>query len=231
MNIGRESVPAGGAAHHGAPRAASDRRGTRGGGPHEGRAEKEADTRDRPLARRVAPALLRRARLFYARLWHRRIRFGAGCDVRRGFWVTLGERAIVSFGPRCILDRYLNVECHGTLTVGAGTIFGHHCTIGVQELVEIGQDCLIAEMVSIRDHDHRFSRTDIPVREQGMVVAPVRIGNNVWLGSKVTVTKGVTIGENAIVGANAVVTRDIPPNAIAAGVPARVLGLRGKPVE
>jgi acetyltransferase-like isoleucine patch superfamily enzyme len=231
MNIGKESVRAHDADDHRTPHASSDRRGTREAVHYEGRGGNEADKNDRPLARRVAPALLRRVRLFYVRLRHRHIRFDAGCDVRRGFWVTLGQRAIVSFGPRCILDRYLNVECHGKLAVGAGTIFGHHCTIGVQELVEIGRDCLIAEMVSIRDHDHRFSRSDVPVREQGMVVAPVRIGDNVWLGSKVTVTKGVTIGDNAIVGANAVVTRDIPPNAIAAGVPARVLGLRGRAAE
>ena len=62
--------------------------------------------------------------------------------------------------------------------------------------------------------------------EQGAIVAPVRIGSNVWLGAKVTVVKGVSIGDNAIVGANAVVTRDIPPNAIAVGVPARVIRSR-----
>jgi acetyltransferase-like isoleucine patch superfamily enzyme len=59
-------------------------------------------------------------------------------------------------------------------------------------------------------------------------VAPVRIGRNVWLGAKVTVSKGVAIGDNAIVGANAVVTHDIPPNAIAAGVPARIIRMRGE---
>jgi acetyltransferase-like isoleucine patch superfamily enzyme len=226
MNIGRQKVPAGGAGHNRMPPAAPDEHETR-----ETARQDKADATVRPFARRMAPALLRRLRLLYVRLRYRHIRFGAGCDVRRGFWVTLGERAIVSFGPRCILDRYLNVECHGTLAVGPGTIFGHNCTIGVRESVEIGRDCLIAEMVSIRDHDHRFSRTDVPVREQGMIVVPVRIGDNVWLGSKVTVTKGVTIGDNVIVGANAVVTTDIPPNVIAAGVPARVLGLRGKAVE
>jgi Acetyltransferase (isoleucine patch superfamily) len=52
---------------------------------------------------------------------------------------------------------------------------------------------------------------------------PIKIGNNVWVGDHALVCKGVTIGENSIVGAGAVVTRDIPPNIIAAGNPARVV--------
>jgi acetyltransferase-like isoleucine patch superfamily enzyme len=54
----------------------------------------------------------------------------------------------------------------------------------------------------------------------------VVIGDDVWLGVRVVVTAGVTIGEGCIVGAGAVVTKDLPPNAIAAGVPARVIGER-----
>jgi acetyltransferase-like isoleucine patch superfamily enzyme len=81
-------------------------------------------------------------------------------------------------------------------------------------------------MVSIRDHDHNFARLDVPTRDQGASVSDVAIGSNVWLGSKVTVLRGVTIGDNAVVGAGAVVTRDIPENAVAVGVPARVLRYR-----
>ncbi|PQV63701.1 Hexapeptide repeat of succinyl-transferase [Abditibacterium utsteinense] len=81
-------------------------------------------------------------------------------------------------------------------------------------------------MVSIRDHDHRFDNLEIPIREQGIVSAPVVIGKNVWLGAKVTVLKGVTIGDNAVVGANAVVTKNLPKNAIAVGIPAKVIRLR-----
>jgi acetyltransferase-like isoleucine patch superfamily enzyme len=78
-------------------------------------------------------------------------------------------------------------------------------------------------MVSIRDHDHAFGRLGSRVNEQGYTQGAVRIGDNVWLGSKVTVTRGVTIGSNTVVGANAVVTSDLPANCIAAGIPARVL--------
>ncbi len=125
-----------------------------------------------------------------------------------------------------MLDHDLTVEIDGCLIVGDRVIFGHHCTVAAFDRIEIGDDTMLAEMVSIRDHDHAFGRTDVPYREQGHVAAPVRIGRNVWVGAKVTILKGVTIGDNAIVGANAVVTRDLPANSTAVGIPARVIRQR-----
>ena len=142
-------------------------------------------------------------------------------------FLKIGQKARVTFGERCVLDRFLTVEAEGRLSVGAGTIFGHHCTLVAMQDLEIGPDCLIANLVDIRDNDHCFADLNTPIRSQGSSVAPVKIGRNVWLGTKVTVIKGVTIGDNAIVGANAVVTKDIPANAIAVGVPARVIRFRG----
>ena len=178
---------------------------------------------------RVIAALTRRTRLLFVRLRFPRAQFGTRCDVRRRLELRMETGARVKFGECCVIDRDMTVECTGILSVGAGTIFGHHCTLAARESVIIGEDCLIAELVSIRDHDHCFDRLDMPTRDQGFTIAPVRIGRNVWLASKVCVTKGVTIGDNAIVGANAVVTRDIPANAIAVGVPARVVRMRGQP--
>lgn len=184
------------------------------------------------LPQRAVSALSRRAWLGFYRLRFPRATFGPRCDVRAGLHLLLlGPRARAVFGAECVLDRALTVECRGRLEVGARTIFGHHCTLAAHQSVKIGPDCLLAEMVSVRDHDHAFAQLDVPVREQGASVAPVTIGRNVWIGAKATITKGVTIGENAIIGANAVVTRDIPPNAIAVGVPARVIRMRdGTPV-
>ncbi|MDA8057258.1 MAG: acyltransferase [Actinomycetota bacterium] len=169
----------------------------------------------------------RRAGLVLARLRFRRVDFGSRCDVRAGARLLVARSGAVRFGAGCVLDRGFDLECRGRVTVGPGTIFGHHCTVAAHEAVEIGRDCLLAELVSIRDHDHAFAATETAIVHQGREVAPVRIGDNVWLGAKVTVVKGVSIGDNVVVGAHAVVTRDIPPDSIAVGVPARVVGHRG----
>jgi len=182
-----------------------------------------------PLPLRAASGLLRRGRLLWARLLHPRARFGRGCDVRPGLELRVGRAGVVTFGEGCVLDKQATIEVHGTLTVGSRTIFGHHCTLAACESIVIGPDCLIAEMVSIRDHDHCFDSLAIPVREQGAVSAPVRIGRNVWIGAKATIIRGVTIGDDAVIGANAVVTRDVPARAVAVGIPARVARFRGDP--
>jgi acetyltransferase-like isoleucine patch superfamily enzyme len=179
-----------------------------------------------PIWKRVGPAISRRARLYWYRLRYRRAALGRGCDIRTGFRLRLGSGGCLTLGSRCVVDRFMDIECDGRIVVGAHTIFGHHCTLAARELVEIGTDCLIAELVSIRDHNHNFDRLDVLTRVQGEVINPVRIGKNVWIGAKVTVMRGVTIGDNAVIGANAVVTKDIPANAIAVGVPARVIRLR-----
>jgi acetyltransferase-like isoleucine patch superfamily enzyme len=175
------------------------------------------------LVRRGIKRLRRDLALSLARLRWPAVEFGPHCDVRRGLTITILHAGKVKFGEECILDRQLTVESGGNLTVGPRTIFGHHCTIGAKESIKIGSDCLIAEMVSIRDNDHAIGSTAVPYRQQGHVTAPIVIGNNVWLGSRVIVTRGVSIGDNAVIGAGAVVTGDVPPNSLAVGIPARVV--------
>jgi acetyltransferase-like isoleucine patch superfamily enzyme len=173
------------------------------------------------------PAVARRwGNLHYYRALYGRTAFGDGCDIGKRCRVTLRDGGRVSFGPGCVIDEGMTLEVTGLLRVGAGTVFGHHCTIAARSAVTLGSSCLIAEMVSIRDHDHNFERLDTPVVAQGAVVSDVTIGDNVWLGAKVNVLRGVTIGDNVVVGAGAVVTHDIPANAVAVGVPARVLRFR-----
>ena len=85
--------------------------------------------------------------------------------------------------------------------------------------VDIGDSCMLAEGVLITDADwHDLYHRIFPGKR-----GPVRIGDNVWVADGVTICKGVTIGDNSVIGAGAVVTRDVPPNSVAAGNPARVV--------
>jgi acetyltransferase-like isoleucine patch superfamily enzyme len=89
--------------------------------------------------------------------------------------------------------------------------------------VEIGAAALFADDIYVSDFDHKFADLTMPIKDQGISKARVRIEPDVWIGTKATVTSGVVIGEGAVVGANAVVTRDLPPYSVSVGVPARVI--------
>lgn len=113
-----------------------------------------------------------------------------------------------------------------TLEIGANTLVGRRTVIGCNEKIRIGTDCLFGENVRIQDTDHRFDTTKKLIRKQGISTAPIRIGNDVWIGYGAVVTKGVTIGDGCVIGANSVVTHDIPPYSVAVGAPARVIKKR-----
>ena len=72
---------------------------------------------------------------------------------------------------------------------------------------------------------------DRPIRAQGIYKRDVRIGHNVWVGYGASFLRGVTVGDNCVVGTYAVVTKDVPANAVVAGVPARVLRMRPAPTR
>ena len=181
------------------------------------------------LTRRALWSLRRRMRLAFVRVQHPKARFGAGCDVRSGMKLLIIGAGSVRIGSKVVIDRDATLECRGSLVIGSHTIFGHHVTIGVKESVIIGCDCLIAEMVSIRDHDHGFHDDTKPMREQEPLVGAVVINDGVWIGSKATITRGVNIGRGAIVGANSVVTHDVPAGAIVGGNPAQVIRIQRTP--
>ncbi len=135
---------------------------------------------------------------------------------------------------RLVLGRWLHlgagtaIRCHeGTLRIGDRCVFGRRDSVNCYLDIELGAHVLVADDVYVSDFDHRFERLDRPILEQGIAKARVRIGSDVWLGTKTTVAKGVAIGSGSVVGANSVVTRDLPARSVAVGAPARVIRRRG----
>jgi len=182
---------------------------------------------------------------FWSRLVAKMIFAEAGIVVRLLYWPHLGISGRVRFFPGVRffqVDRpaLLRVTFRGANTIGHSTLFqgsgrivfgkrsicGPHCVFGSNESIEIGDDVLIAGSVNIRDSNHLFDRTDIPIVAQGIRSAPVRIGDGAWLAQGASILQGVTVGDHAIVAAGAVVNRDVPRGAIVGGVPARVLRMR-----
>ena len=108
------------------------------------------------------------------------------------------------------------------ITIGRGNAFSNNTALCAVESIRIGDGCRIGDHVAIYDAD--FHELDPATRDRSAgVVKPVIIGDNVWLGSRVMVLKGATIGNNAVIGAMSLVTKEVPPNCIAAGIPAKVI--------
>lgn len=102
-----------------------------------------------------------------------------------------------------------------------GTIISGNLSVIANEKITIGNSCLIGDMVSIMDSD--FHGIKVSQRQETGEVAAITIEDNVWLGVRVVILKGVKIGENSVIAAGSVVTKSIPSNVVAGGVPAKVL--------
>lgn len=155
-------------------------------------------------------------------LWHGNVEAGAGAFVGRRCRLRLDPGARLVLGPGSEIDdgATLAIYGRGRLEIGAGVFVGHHATLAAHELVELGEGAFLAELVSVRDHDHTVGK---PPRSGEVTVSPVRIGANVWLGAKVTVLRGAEIGAGAVVGAHAVVRGTLPAGVVAVGIPAKVM--------
>jgi acetyltransferase-like isoleucine patch superfamily enzyme len=109
----------------------------------------------------------------------------------------------------------------GVLEIGESVFINYGCSISASQQIRIGDRCNIGTHCMLMDND--FHGIEPDRRDERPPSAPILLEENVWLGGRVIVLRGVSIGRNSVIGAGSVVTKDIPPNVVAAGVPARVL--------
>lgn len=149
----------------------------------------------------------------------------------------------VGYAVRRFLAKFFLEDCGADVEIkakayfgrGAGIRLGDRCRIGKNCILNpgviVGRDTLISPEVMIYTMNHVFESRAVPVRDQGYEpLAPVIIGEDVWIGSRALLLPGVCIGDGAIIGAGSVVTRDVAPWAVVAGNPARLIGYRGDPI-
>lgn len=140
------------------------------------------------------------------------------------------------FSIRCSLDsiKFSNIEVqeHSIIdsrsSIGANSYIGHNCCITRSE---IGSFCSIANMVSIGNGEHdinKISTSSLFYEDpyNDLTAGETKLGNDVWVGVGAIIRRGVTIGNGAVVGANSFVNRDIPPYAVVAGSPAKIIKYR-----
>lgn len=141
------------------------------------------------------------------------------------------SRGLRACGARLMLEKVgknVNIERGATFsylcTIGDNSGIGVNASLGE---VHIGDNVMMGPECLILTRNHAFSDTTVPMNTQGYgEVKPVYIGNDVWIGQRVTILPGVHVGDGAIIGAGSIVTHDVEPYAIVGGNPARVLKMR-----
>ncbi len=139
--------------------------------------------------------------------------------------IVIGDDVVFSGKSAITFFRRLGAP-EPELHVGDGTFIGHDCSLAVASSVSIGRRCLVAGGVRIHDFDGH--PVDAARRRAGEAtppegIKPILVEDDAWIGSGARILKGVTIGARSIVGAGAVVTKDVAPDVIVAGNPARVV--------
>lgn len=136
--------------------------------------------------------------------------------------ITLGDGSMVS--------RNSILSCKGgDIVLGRGSKIGINCLVHSESRVEIGPEVTVAAYCYLlAGGNHEFDRIDLPVLAQPSYhKGGVSIGEGSWVAAGVTVLDGASIGRGAVIGAGAVVRDPVPDNAVAVGIPAKVLRLRG----
>jgi acetyltransferase-like isoleucine patch superfamily enzyme len=162
--------------------------------------------------------------------WRGRFQTDGLCFVRPGVRFEIGPDARVVLGRWSWIGDGCKIRAHeGVITVGAKSVLGQECTLSCYQSISIGRECIIADRAMMIDFDHGVTEVERPIRAQGIYKRDVRIGHNVWVGYGACILRGVTVGTGAVIGTSAVVTRDVPDDAVVAGIPARVVRMRRHP--
>ena len=135
---------------------------------------------------------------------------------------TIAPGGILRIMGYCMVYSGAKISIRSNAQLNLGNCFiNNDCTIICTRQIAIGDKTIIAAGTLIRDSDDHFMLDD--AGNKVCNTKPIKIGNNCWIGSRVTILKGVTIGDNSVIAAGSVVTKDVPPNCLAAGVPAKVI--------
>lgn len=136
----------------------------------------------------------------------------------------------LEFGNGFRLGAYSLITCTSHMSkygkgikIGNNSAVGQFSEFGAAGGIEIGNDVIMGSYVSFHSENHNFSDTSRLIREQGATNKGIKLGNNIWVGAKVTFLDGCSIGNNSVVAAGAVVSGNFPENSIIGGIPAKVI--------
>lgn len=154
--------------------------------------------------------------------------FGKNAKITNGEHINIGNNCY--FNDNIMLStwpEYNEISYKPQIIIGNNCNFGFCNHITSCNKIKIGNNLLTGMYVIITDNNHgdnNFSDLLLPPSKRILTSkGPVEIGNNVWIGDKVSILSGVKVGDGAIIAANAVVTKDVPAYSIVGGVPAKII--------
>lgn len=179
------------------------------------------------LLRLLEPGMLRLRRFAFEARARAQIRGFVAAGVQFIGPIAVEGTGNIQIGRGTRIGRrvFFETQGAGTIEIGDQVTINDGVTIVAYERVHIGDFAMVGELTSIRDANHGLTQ-GIDIRTQPHLAAPVNIGRDAWIGRGAYIGKGARVGDGAVVGANSVVTRDVAPDAIVAGAPARAIGVR-----
>lgn len=139
--------------------------------------------------------------------------------------IQFGDNVSIGAFSRVIVSTSLN-EIGDKISIGNNVGIGEFAYLGGAGSLEIGDECIIGQYLSCHPENHNYQDTTISIRHQGVTRKGIKIGENCWIGSKVTILDGVEIGNGSIIAAGSVVNKSFPENSVIGGVPAKLLKTR-----
>lgn len=155
-----------------------------------------------------------------------------------GKWINISNNTLIDalssdgikFGNHTSIGCFTRIECTGSFGhLGKGFKCGNNCGLGTNCFygaaggIEIGNDVIVGNYVTMHSENHNYKDNAKLIRLQGVNHKGIKIGNNCWIGAKVTVLDGSEIGDGCIIAAGAVVTGRFPNNVVIGGVPAKII--------
>ncbi len=164
-----------------------------------------------------------------------KINFGKFLKLGNHVYISALSKNGVSFGnnvgigdfSRIIVSTSLN-QVGDYIKIGNNVGIGEFAYLGGAGGLEIGDECIVGQYLSCHPENHIYDDINISIRHQGVTRKGIKIGNNCWIGSKVTILDGVEIGDGSIIAAGAVVNKSFPANSIIGGVPAKLIKSRNE---
>jgi len=131
--------------------------------------------------------------------------------------VTIAQSATVM--PTAVIT----CDASGLIKIDENSLVNDLCILSAYRgTIDIGNGVLIGPSTVMHTLNHVHERTDVPIWQQGVIGKSIFIEDDVWIGAHCTILAGVRIGAHSVIGAHSLVTKDIPPNSVAYGVPCKV---------